>query len=418
MDAVGIGAGGTAPALPNTWVGVDLGTSWAKAAAWGPEGHRVAQARVPMPPVQSGVQDALGVREAGEAVVRALGISGPIRLAWTTQRDTVVLVDADGVPVSPLLSWRVRGDGRWASRWADRWADRPRDPSVTTTSLEGWVAEIWREGIPGLDLTFGQCTHAGGDKNCEYHGLGVGLGAPGVAGLSFGSAIAMGMAIARGGRGARGAVEVEDRVGLPAGVVRSSGVGATGEPVWHLETGILSGMGGLNELLAALGFPPWEGPLPELRGDRDPGLARLRCVPHFGGALDDLGARPRLLLVRDEVGGGEVDLLAEGALQGGDDLHTVALDAAEVARAWVQGVVAELARLRPGLEAAAGHPLAELRVAGGGVQAGDWGPHLARALGVRVRIHDDAWLGCRGAVLIAGARGLEPLTFSEVTPHG
>jgi hypothetical protein len=434
------------------WVGVDLGTSWAKAAAWAPDGQRVAESMVPMPPVEEGVQDARGVRAAGEQAIRALAVRSPFELAFTTQRDTVLLTDVDDNPVSPLLTWRVRGDLDDPERRARRlasWglADEPRAGvrHHQHRTLEAWLAEVWRAragmgmGIPGLLAAPLRITHAGGDKNCEYRALGVGPSAPGVAGLSLGSAIAMGLAIAKGdNRLALPEPPSPSPPPLPAGVVRSPGVGGAGEPVWHLETGILSGMGGLDLALSALGLPAWEGPLPLGPADDDgrgprvgDGTLRLCLIPHFGGALDDLEARGRLLVWRDSDPDGRAGLEDAVDLLTGPAMHAPAgdapagdapaatgleagadagVDADSVARAWISGVVAELVRLRPNLEQAAGQAITELRVAGGGVRAaGDWGSRLAQAFGIPVRMHEDPWLGCRGAILAAGARTLEPI---------
>ena len=396
------------------WVGVDLGTSWAKAAAWGPDGTRIAHATAPMPPLTAGVQDAHQVREAGEAALRALGLTGQvhrIHLAFTTQRDTLLWVDRDGNPASPLLSWRVRQDLEDPERRAEFLApwmtpEKWKDAALNAIPLEEWLGRVWGERIPGWDVAIQSCTFAGGDKNCEYHALGLRLAAPGVAGVSLGSAISLGVAIPRTDRS-------RVHASLPPGVVASPGVGAGGEDVWHLETGVLSGMGGLPLLLTSLGLPLWEAPLPPFRVP-EVGASPLRCIPWFGGALDDPNAQPQLLF-RDEAQGGSVVNLLTG--ETGSRLP----NPPEVVAAWAEGVVDELARFRPLLESMSTSPIRELRVTGGGTGSGpsarDWGVRLAWKFKVPVRVYSDPWLGCRGAVEIAGAEGLEAVSFQEVA-HG
>jgi sugar (pentulose or hexulose) kinase len=375
------------------WVGLDLGTAWAKAALWGPDGERIAQARVAMPPVEGGLQDASGIWEAATQALCGLPLRGVVHLAITTQRDTILWIDAAGRPVSPLLSWRVRAALEDPVRRAELLAgwgvtDRPNDPEARPIPLEAWILECWTQGQKIGDGTLGRVIHAGGDKNCEYAALGVDPARSGVAALSLGSAIAMGMATPRS------PAPSEAPPPLPPGVVANAGHTVSGAPVWHLETGILSGMDGLDLALSMAGLPPWSAGIiaaPSLPADGRPAAPQLRITPHFGGALDDPDALPRLFW---EPAREDLD----------PDPDPAALTPEQVARAWAEGVVAELVRLQPRLEAAAGHPITELHVCGGGVETGDWGTWLGRGLGIPVHVHPDPWLGCAGAVRLAQAQ--------------
>lgn len=388
------------------WVGVDLGTSWARAAAWTAGGEPMAQARAPMPPVIKGMQDPLQVRHAGEAAIQCLGLAGPVHLALTTQRDTLLRIDQDGEPVSSLLSWRVRHHLEDPER---RLREQPQAREGSRVSLEEWILRSWRRGWSwhGSHGSMPQLVSlvlVGGDKNTEYLALGLCPEEPQIAGLSLGSAIALGVAFPW----------CPTRPDLPPGVVASEGRAQPVEhlggvpggvhPVWHLETGILSGMGGLEQLFRTLGLPPWEGPLPHGDG------AGLRCIPHFGGALDDLDAHPQLFFTEahraadlwatseKERGREGVNLLERSP---SDSAHPMPSPQA-LAEAWAQGVVDELQRLRPRLEAVTGRPIQQVRVTGGGTLAGSWADRLARTLGVSVVLYPDPWMGCRGAVMAAG----------------
>lgn len=382
---------------PGVWIGLDVGTSWAKAAVWDMHGRRFGETRAPMPPVVDGYQDVMGVLTAAEEALRALPLSraraiGKAHVAFTTQRDSHLGFDAEGAPLTPVRSWRAQWDHGSEQRAASQGPTQHRLENWLRTP---WVQKRWAAVMAGWGVQDGEVFYAGGDKNCEYLALGVSPDAPGIAGLSMGSAIAMGVAVTQ----REGSEEIVPHA-LPSGVVASTGVAPSGDRVWHLETGVLSGMDGLTLALQAFGFPAWKGPLP--RGDTTApwGHQSLVCIPHFGGALDDLAAGPRFWL----RSGGDEGPWVDFQPTPGDPLPVTA---PQVARAWGEGVVAELARLRPRLEVAAGLRITEVRVAGGGVETADWDELLSKGLEVPVRVVSDPWLGCRGAVQIAGAVGLE-----------
>jgi sugar (pentulose or hexulose) kinase len=386
-------------------IGLDLGTSFVRAAAWRPDGSLLASAERAASPLRSWrglpVQDPRQLLATATDVLAVLGTAvaserrsmtaadAVLRVAFTAQRDTLFLVSprpGDGKtppsPLTPLLSWRER---RHLDDPALRQTLLSRDPVASGSAadarplaLEEWILECWGLGVPLEGFEGARPRFAGGDKNCEYLAMGVHPGAPTAGAVSLGSAISLGMAT--GGR--------RPPEPVPGVVVTPM---AGGRPGWNVETGILSGMGG-RELAASLaGVEPWSGELP---GAADPPVAGagpgIRLVPHFGGALDDLEARPRF----HRPDGASLDPATARAAG--------LLTSESVARAWAEGVARELSRLRPRLEQVAGRPLAELRLAGGGARDPAWIPLLERVMGLPVTDVGDAFTGCRGAVIGAG----------------
>jgi sugar (pentulose or hexulose) kinase len=396
-------------------VGLDVGTSSVKAAAWRADGHRTAALRLPLPPLERWrgfeVQDPRALLRVAREALGALADRPPVPgalpsrrvVALTTQRDTLLLVDPDDRPLTPLLSWRERShleDPEMRARLLG-----PDGPATgVPTSLERWLARALARELGGDEVVL-----AGGDKNCEYLALGATPEHPGVGVVSLGSAITLGVGVAAS----------EPPRPVP-GVVISPAAGASGSPpAWNVETGILSGMEGLRRTASWLGVADWTGPLPDpARTRHDP---RLRVVPHFGGALDDLSSRPRLLLDLPE---GPFER-APGDLANPSDTP---LTPATIALAWARGVAAELARLRPRLESVSGTPLRLLRIGGGGLGGEEgaprWRHFLEEALALPVEADPDPWSGCRGAVLAVGGRADPHLTkpeagsASETSPPG
>jgi len=386
-------------------VGLDLGTSSIRAAAWRPDGSLLATAERTSPPLQS--WRGLQVQEPRQLLATATEVLAALapalaaerrdlaaadavpRLAFTAQRDTLLLLpprsgDGGGAPspVTPLLSWRER---RHLEDPDLRRALLSGEPGVSDgaaharpLALQDWVLECWGAGVPLEGFEGARLRFAGGDKNCEYLAMGVHPGAPGVGAVSLGSAISLGMAT--GG----------ERPPEPVPGVVITGM-AGGTPGWNVETGILSGMGGRGLAARLAGVQPWSGALP---GADDPPEEEagpgIRIVPHFGGALDDLEARPQF----QRPDGTPLDPATARAAG--------LLTSESVARAWAEGVAWELSRLRPRLEQVAGRPLAELRLAGGGARDPAWIPLLERGMGLPVTEVGGAFAGCRGAVIAAG----------------
>lgn len=418
--------------VPKLWVGLDLGTTSVKAAAWWapsePSAERTpapsstpaptsaplaGRTQLAAPPLETWrglkVQDPLAlayVAEQAVAEVVAKGVamskvtSGPISAAmgegataspfsreagwvqvvFTAQRDTLLWVDPDGTPQSPLLSWRVRAHledlglrgallaGRQTGK-GDRTAPEGAFETFTPLPLEDWLLRRWARGVPGAGVCPAQ--FAGGDKNCEYRAFGVGApGAdPGLGALSLGTAITLGMSAS--GPAGNGVRPVAHR----GAVVSPDGKGA-----WHVETGVLSGVGGLDLALAAAGVASTHtgGTPPDSPWDDE-----VFVFPHDGGAVDDGGRTGRVFAPHDA-------------------------GPTRIQQGWMLGVAAELRRLRPALEATAGTPLRALWVGGEG-----WGELLSAILDLPVTEVGDPLMGCRGAV-----EGVWPHGRVEGAPEG
>jgi sugar (pentulose or hexulose) kinase len=402
-------------------VGLDIGTTSVKAALWrvGPHGldglrdPPLATARLHLPPLQRWqglpVQDAEETARVAEAAVAALGLAAwdravpevaaldradlNLEVAFTTQRDTLLMVDALGRPLTPLLSWRERRHLEDAESRQQLLSSAALEQEAGTRDLlplqlEQWLLHRWRTGVqvPGLRGTIPG--YAGGDKNCEYLALGAVPHHPSVAVISLGSAITLGVAVSA----------VRPPVPVPGTVVSF----AAGEPrdaplAWNVETGILSGMPGLEEAAALAGVEVWEGPIP---GTPE---AAWVCIPWFGGALDDLEARGG---VWPAVRPGSVRIEPSGPSATGG---LAGLTPPRLARVWAQGVATELARLAPRVEEVTGVSIGEFRVTGGGVARGGdggqvWAELFRAALGRPIRVVNDPWAGCRGAVMAVARR--------------
>lgn len=393
-------------------IGVDVGTSAVKAALFGPGGEVRSRSVRTLPPIQTrgaaAWQPLEPVARAAEGVLADLELAGggpagggTELVALTAQRDTAVLLDRAGRPCSELISWR---DGRAAgagSLWdalAGEDADLPARLGAVR-ALPSFLSERWtgraletpaslsmhlraparrrlagvvggpdavdvpdvrplgeaaarirsdREGLPG-ELG-GVLLHVtAGDKNCEM--LANGVRRPGRGFLSLGSAVSLGTLAAAGGAAGSDGPAYRS----PAALRRRRNV----------EVGLVGGLDGSGALPGSREA--------ELRPD-----GRLRpdvwCVPYFRGALDAPGARALVAGLGEETDRGAME------------------------QAWAQGVVAELRRLRPGLESAAGAALEGVVVGGGGGTAPGWARLVADALDLPARRTPDPWAGARGAV--------------------
>jgi gluconokinase len=93
----------------STVVGVDIGTTSAKAAAFGPDGSMgaVAEAAYPLHEPHPGwaVQDPGQVVEAVLGVLRETVADGVAGVAFSTAMHSLVGLDDDGTPVTDLVTW-------------------------------------------------------------------------------------------------------------------------------------------------------------------------------------------------------------------------------------------------------------------------------------------------------------------------
>ncbi|MCB9674524.1 MAG: hypothetical protein H6737_05365 [Alphaproteobacteria bacterium] len=365
--------------MTSDWAAIDIGTSSVKGARFDAHGTVVAHAVRSIPGVvrdgAAVTQDLGAVLAAADAVRDAVG-SGAAGLCVTTQRDTAVL---DGT----LISWmdgRAAAHGslwdvldpagkavrtlpsavleRWTGRAVETEASRSarlRDDLDRLRALGCTLPELVPLGEPAGTWNGVPVYPTAGDKNCALLGNGA---TSEVAGLSLGSAVSLGLR-------AQGVPK-----GRPGVFVSHAALHGR----WDVETGLVAGMSARDGLAAWLPI------------DRAPGdfADDLWMLPHFAGALD----RP-----------------ATGVLFGlRADTPPVA-----IANAWAQGVVAELVRLRPALEAEAGGQITRIRLSGGGAQPG-WDALVADAFDVPVERVHGRLAGCRGAVdAVRIAHDLEPL---------
>ena len=381
-------------------VGIDIGTSTVKVAAFNTRGRVIASSRAALP--QLNIRGAAATQPLAELVRITERVVGevargatPSLVGLVTQRDTVIVLDGAGVPGRDLISWRDVRHVRHGSLW-DALAAEPGvlpDGPLSVRSLASYLTERWtgeaaetagtrprhfdapalerlralrtdidvpRSVGPGESVAVAHdaapmpagvpLVLSSGDKNAEL--VGAGVTAPARAGISLGSAISLGMMV-QGGRPQE----------TPGAVISAAALADS----WNVETGLVVGLQGLD-LLRRLSSQPELAPDARWRTD-------LWCIPAFAGALDQ--AR------------------AVGMLAGLRETST----AADLARAWAQGVACELARLAPCVEAASG-PIEDVRVYGGGADAG-WQRLLADILDRPVRLVDDPWCGARGALIAA-----------------
>jgi gluconokinase len=133
-------------------VGVDIGTTSAKAAAFGADGtmHEVAQAEYPMHEPRPGwaEQDADEVAEAVAGVLREAlaGAPGAAGVAFSTAMHSLVGLGGDGGPVTPLITWadtRALAQAEWLREHHPDLHDRtgtPLHPMAPLPKLR-WFSE-------------------------------------------------------------------------------------------------------------------------------------------------------------------------------------------------------------------------------------------------------------------------------------
>ncbi|MFF4178124.1 FGGY family carbohydrate kinase [Streptomyces sp. NPDC001750] len=138
----------TAEDAPTRYIGIDVGTSVVKAAAFGPDGRTLA---VESRPVGLTIRDGFVEQDMDEVygavreVLAALGSDGVAFAGLTGQGDGVWLVDAAGRPVRTAISWM---DGR-AHELVDAWQE-----SGVFTAVYRRTGSAMFPGCPGPVLAW------------------------------------------------------------------------------------------------------------------------------------------------------------------------------------------------------------------------------------------------------------------------
>lgn len=431
-------------------LGIDLGTSEAKAALVGTDGRLLGLGRAGYPTDMGtdgraeqdprdwwsalGAAVAGALREAsgaGQPRANPAGSSPPSSLpsprpspspgGWTVevaglcvvgQGPTLVVVDADGMPVRPALTWQDRRAGAGGYGLLPRMAWLAReDPDGTARArwlMASWdAAGLWLSGEAASSMQaherppsptdlaaagvperlvpparpFG--TRLGSLRPGPAAALGLPAGIPVIAGVNDGTASMLGAGLRSPGDavdtgGTSGGIGIyADRpvhlpgvflapAPLPARWVVGGAMAALGSSVDWLRTAILGGRWTADELFeAAAGVAPGSGGLvflPYLAGERAP--------------------------VFDEE--------ARGAFFG----LTLAHDAAHLARAVLEATAFAMRHVAEPI-VAAGAPLTELRVAGRPVPGDTWARIKADVLGVPAAIPTVGETAVVGAAVLA-----------------
>jgi xylulokinase len=402
-------------------LGLDLGTSEAKAALVGPDGALLGLGRAAYPtatsPDGAAEQDPRAWWRAITTAVRSLsGVIGPsevLAIACVGQGPTVVAVDGAGEPVRdavtwqdrrpgeggfglvPRMAWLARADAaaveraRWllsswdaAGLWLSgeaRWTLQAHEQPPTASELG--AAHVRADLVPA---TTPFATRLGSLRQVVAEGLGLPAGIPVIAGVNDGTASMLGAGLLEpgdavdtggtsGGLGIYAArpVEVPGLFAAPAPLpgrwVVGGAMAALGASVDWLRGPILGGRS-LDELQAMAAEVP-------------PGADGLVFLPYLAGErapIFDEGAR--------------------GAFFG----LTLAHDARHLARAVLEGTAFAMRSVAEPL-AAAGAPMRELRITGRPGSRDTWVQVKADVLDVPVGIPAVGDTGALGAAIIAAA---------------
>ncbi len=405
-------------------IGIDLGTTEAKAAAIGLDGRLLGLGRAgyPMDVGADGraEQSPADWWAAVASAVRSMGLSGAdiVAVCGVGQGPTLVVVDADGRQLRPAITWQDRrptadgSGGGFGLLPTMAWLARQEPGSVALAAwlLTAWDAlGLWLSGVAATSLQghetafdeaalraagvppgslapprpFGSVL--GELRPPVAHALGLRPGTPVVAGVNDGTASMLGAGLrvagdavdtggASGGIGiyADRAVAVDGLFVAPAPLpgrwVVGGAMAALGASVDWLRSGVLRDTVSAEALLAeaaAVG----------------PGAGGLLFLPYLAGE--------RAPLFDDEARGAFVGL-------------TLAHGRAELARAVLEGAAFAMRSVASPL-AAAGAPVRELRLAGRRTPGDAWARIKADVLGVPVAIPSFGEPAVLGAAILAAS---------------
>ena len=402
-------------------LGLDLGTTEAKAAVVGIDDGQLlglgrASYALDLGADGRAEQDPRDWWAAISAAVRAIDTDGvEVRaICGVTQGPTLVAVDEEGAPVRPAVTWQDRRAGSTGFGLLPRMAWLAReDPAAATravwllpawdalglwltgeaaTSFQGHDAVLDAAALDAAGVRAGQVppsrpfgTRLGGLRPGVARALGLRAGTPVVAGVNDGTASMLGAGLRSAGDavdtgGTSGGIAIyTDRpvsveglflapAPLPGRWVVGGAMAALGASVDWLRTSVLGDRWSIEELFAEAAAVPAgsEGLvfLPYLAGERAP--------------VFDEGAR--------------------GAFAG----LTLAHGRGHLVRAALEGAAFAMRHIVEPL-AAAGAPVAELRLAGRPTPGDLWGRIKADVLGVPVAVPVVGETAVLGAAILAAA---------------
>lgn len=400
-------------------LGIDLGTTEAKAALVGLDGRLVGLGRAPYPtdlgPDGRAEQDPRDWYAAVTTAVRSLdaGRHEVLAVCGVAQGPTLALVDATGEPVRPAITWRDRraGGGGFGLLPKMAWVAR-EDPAVArraTWLLSAWDAlGLWLSGEAMTTLqghesavaaaaleaagvrpsqvpagrAFGSVLGALHPAAAEAMGLRAGM--PVIAGVNDGTASMLGAglhaagdAVDTGGTSGGIGIYADRPIELPGVFVAPAPIpglwvvggatAATGAAVDWLRGTVLGDRWSTDELFAAAASVP-------------AGADGLVFLPYLAGE--------RAPIFDDEARGAFVGL-------------TLSHGAGHLARAVLEGG-AFAVRHVAGPILAAGIPLGELRIAGRPTPGDLWARIKGDVLGVPVAIPTVGDTAVLGAAILAG----------------
>jgi xylulokinase len=403
-------------------LGLDLGTTEAKAALIGLDGRLIglgrAACRVDVGRDGRAEQDPRDWYAAITAAVRAIDIAGAEVLAvcGVGQGPTLALVDATGEPVRPAITWqdrRVRGTGfgllpkiEWVAR------EDPAASARATWMLTAWDAlGLWLTGVAATTVQAHESAIAGEDLEAAGvqpaqvppplpFGSLLGRLRPDVAvalGLPAGIAVIAGVndgAASMLGAGLRAAGDAVDTGGTSGGIgIYVDAAVQLPVPGLYQAPAPLPGRWVVGGAMAALGASiGWmRGPVLGDRWSADELFSEAARVP---AGSDGLVFLPYLAGERAPI----FDEGSRGAFVG----LTLAHGRAHLFRAVLEGAAFAMRHVAEPL-AAAGAPAAELRLAGRSSPDDLWARIKADVLGVQAIIPKVGETAVLGAAILAAA---------------